>query len=81
MTLTIDSPTAPWPADRLREARAILADVTHQPDTRAALAARVIVRHSRCEAERRDACAVLRLLDENPRSDTLIIALLKGGAA
>jgi hypothetical protein len=72
---------APWPADRLSEARAILADIAHHPETRLVLAARVIVRHSRDEAECREACALRRLFDTKPRSGTPATACRQGGAA
>lgn len=63
MTQTTKGATEPWPAERLREARSILADVAHHPDTRVALAARVVIAHSRDEAERTDASAMQRILE------------------
>lgn len=53
----------PWPAERLREARGILADAAHHPDTRVALAARVVIAHSPEDAERSDASALQRILE------------------
>jgi hypothetical protein len=81
MTLTTEFTGDPWPAGRLREARAILADVTHHPDTLVSLAARVIVRHSRDEAECRDAQALRRLFEAKPQSSTPAAASWQGGAA
>lgn len=63
MTRTAEHNSEPWPAERLREARAILADVAHHPDTRLVLAARVVIAHSRDAAERSDAHALVQRLD------------------
>jgi hypothetical protein len=81
MTLATEFTGDPWPAERLREARAILADAAHHPDTLVSLAARVIVRHSRDEAECRDAHALRRLFKANLQSTAPTATCLQGGAA
>ena len=63
MTQTPKDTTDPWPAEGLREARSILADVVDHPDTRLVLAARVVIAHSPDSAERNDASALRRILD------------------
>lgn len=77
MTQTPKDTSEPWPAERLREARGILADVAHHPDTRLVLAARIVITHSRDEAERNDASALQRLLDKR----VAVAACPQGGAA
>jgi hypothetical protein len=52
-----------WRADRLAEARAVLADVAHHQDALIRLAARVIVRHGETVKEREDARVLLVVLD------------------
>lgn len=63
MTQTPKGTTEPWPAERLREARGILADMAHHTDTRLVLAARVVIAHSPDDAECKDASALRRILD------------------
>jgi hypothetical protein len=69
--------TEPWPAERLREARGILADLAHQPDTRLLLAARIMIRHSPDETERKDARELQQFLDARSPASTSP----QGGAA
>lgn len=52
-----------WPADRLAEARAVIADVVHHSDPLIRLACHVLVRHGETEAERREARALLLVID------------------
>ena len=61
-----DSPQAQcgadWPAQRLAEARGIVADFIHHPDSLIILACRAIAAHSPEEQERREALALAGLL-------------------
>lgn len=52
-----------WRAQRLAEARAVLADVAHHQDGLIRLAARVIVSHGETAKEREDARVLLVVLD------------------
>jgi hypothetical protein len=54
---------AVWPNDRVREARAVIADVAHHSDHLIRLACSVLVRHGESAAERRDARALLFVVD------------------
>ncbi len=54
---------ATWPADRLTEARAVIADVAHHSDHLIRIACNVLVQHSETEQERRDARALLLMFD------------------
>ena len=67
----------PWPVGRLREARAILADVVHHPETLVVLAARVVIAHSPDVAECRDARALRQILEPG----LFAVACPQGGAA
>lgn len=59
----IDNPCpADWPAQRLAEARGIVADFAHHPDSLIVLACRAIAAHSPEEQERREALALAGLL-------------------
>lgn len=51
-----------WPADQLAEARAILADCVHHPDSLIVIACRTLARHSLDPSERREAEALAGLL-------------------
>ncbi len=53
---------ADWPAQRLAEARGIVADFVHHPDSLIVLACRAIAAHSLEEQERREALALAGLL-------------------
>jgi len=68
-----------WRKERLIEARGILADIAHHPDTLVLLACRVVSGCSPDPAERADALGVMRLLsaDTSERAS----ATPKGGAA
>ena len=52
-----------WRAQRLAEARAVLADVAHHQDGLIRLAARVIASHGETTKEREDARVLLVVLD------------------
>ena len=53
---------ADWPAQRLTEARRIVADFVHHPDSLIILACRAIAAHSPEEQERRETLALAGLL-------------------
>ena len=52
-----------WPADRLAEARAVVADVAHHSDHLIRLACNVLVTHGDTAAERKDARVLLVVSD------------------
>jgi hypothetical protein len=52
-----------WRAERLAEARAVLADVAHHQDGLIRLAARVIITHGETTRERKDAGVLLVVLE------------------
>ncbi len=52
-----------WPADRLAEARAVIADVAHHSDHLIRLACRVLAAHGDTPAEREDAQRLLVVID------------------
>ncbi|WP_426034839.1 hypothetical protein [Cypionkella sp. TWP1-2-1b2] len=52
-----------WPADRVAEARAVIADVAHHSDHLIGLACNVLVTHGETEAERKDARVLLLVID------------------
>lgn len=52
-----------WPADRLAEARAVIADVAHHSDHLLRLACNVLVTHGETAAERQDARSLLVVID------------------
>ena len=52
-----------WPADRLAEARAVIADVAHHSDHLVRLACNVLVSHGETAAERKDAGLLLVVID------------------
>jgi hypothetical protein len=55
--------TSIWPADRLAEARAVLADVVHHSNHLIRLACNVLVQHGETEQEREDARILLVVID------------------
>jgi len=67
-----------WQQERLLEARGILADIAHHPDTLVLLACRVVCGCSSDAKERTDALGVIRLL--NTRSPEMASTASKGGA-
>jgi hypothetical protein len=52
-----------WPADRLVEARAVIADVPHHSDHLIRLACNVLVTHGETAGERKDARVLLVVID------------------
>ena len=52
-----------WPADRVAEARAVIADVAHHSDHLIKLACNVLVAHGESAAERNDARVLLIVID------------------
>ena len=54
---------ADWPADRLAEARAVIANVAHHSDHLIRLACNVLAAHGETAAERNDARVLLVVID------------------
>jgi len=54
---------ADWPADRLAEARAVIADVAHHNDHLIRLSCNVLVTHGESDTERKDARVLLVVID------------------
>ena len=54
---------SPWPTDRLAEARAVIADVAHHSDHLIRLACNVLAAHGETDGERKDARALLLVID------------------
>jgi hypothetical protein len=52
-----------WPADRVAEARAVIADVAHHSDHLIRLACNVLAAHGETDGERKDARALLLVID------------------
>ena len=52
-----------WPADRLAEARAVIADVARHSDHLIGLACEVLVTHGETALERKDAKVLLLVID------------------
>ena len=52
-----------WPADRVAEARAVIADVAHHSDHLIRLACNVLVAHGETATERKDARVLLVVID------------------
>ena len=70
-----------WPHCQMSEARGILADAAHHPDTLVILACRTIVAHSREVRELVDALGLWRKLDKRPLAEVALTAFAKGGGA
>jgi len=54
---------APWPSERLAEARAVIAAVAHHSDHLIRLACNVLVAHGETATERKDARVLLVVID------------------
>ena len=54
---------APWPTDRLAEARAVVADLAWHSDHLVGLACNVLAAHGETAAERKDARVLLLVID------------------
>ena len=61
--MTIQHRTSDWPADRVAEARAVIADVAHHSDLLIRLACNVLVQHGETPGERADAQRLLVVVD------------------
>ena len=61
--MTIHPRTSPWPADRVAEARAVIADVAHHSDLLIRIACNVLVQHGETPGERADAQRLLVVVD------------------
>ena len=57
------SHNAAWPADRLAEARAVVADVARHSDHLVGLACNVLAAHGETATERKDARVLLLVID------------------
>ena len=62
-TFNVPLTTRTWPAARVNEARAVIADVAHHSDHLVRLACIVLVTHGENDTERRDARALLFVID------------------
>lgn len=62
-TFTVPRTTRTWPAARVSEARAVIANVAHHSDHLVRLACNVLVTHGESDTERRDARALLFVID------------------
>ena len=70
-----------WMIDRLTEARGILADTAHHPESLVILAARVVAGQTDSARECADAIELLCQLDRRPLHTIAAAAFPKGGAA
>lgn len=61
--MTIQPRSPAWPADRLAEARAVIADVAHHSDLLIRLACSVLAQHGETPRERADAQRLLVVVD------------------
>ena len=62
-TFNVPRATGTWPAARVVAARAVIADVAHHSDHLIQLACNVLVTHGESDTERRDARALLFVID------------------
>jgi hypothetical protein len=61
--MTLQPRKPDWPADRIAEARAVIADVAHHSDHLIRLACNVLATHGDTAAEREDARVLLVVID------------------
>ena len=61
--MTIKRHKSAWPADRLAEARAVIADVARHSDHLIRLACNVLASHGETATERKDARVLLLVID------------------
>ena len=61
--MTTPSHSSDWPADRVAEARAVIADVAHHSDLLIRLACNVLVQHGETPGERAEAQRLLVVVD------------------
>lgn len=78
--MSITPGASAWMADRLTEARCILADAPQHPDSLVFLAARVIAGQSDNASECADAVDVLCQLDRRPLRTVAAAVFPNGGA-
>ena len=62
-TFNVPRTARTWPAARVNEARAVIADVARHSDHLVRLACNVLVTHGESDTERRDARALLFVID------------------
>ena len=62
-TFTVPRTAGTWPTARVNEARAVIADVAHHSDHLVRLACNILVTHGENDPERRDARALLYVID------------------
>ncbi|OJF90656.1 hypothetical protein [Pararhizobium antarcticum] len=62
-TFNLPRTAGTWPAQRLVEARAVIANVARHSDHLVRLACNVLVTHGKSDTERRDARALLFVID------------------
>ena len=79
--MSITPGASAWMDDRLTEARRILADAPHHPDSLVIIAARVIAGKSYSASECADAVDVLCQLDRHPLHAVAATAFPNRGAA
>jgi hypothetical protein len=61
--MTIQPRSSAWPADRVAEARVVIADVAHHSDLLIRLACNVLAQHGESAAERAEAQRLLVIVD------------------
>ena len=61
--MTMQPCNSAWPADRIAEARAVIADVAHHSDLLIRLACNVLAQHGETPGERADAQRLLVVVD------------------
>ena len=61
--MTIQHRSSAWPADRVAEARDVIADVAHHSDLLIRLACNVLAQHGETPGERSDAQRLLVVVD------------------
>ena len=79
--IAVTSSASDWMRDRLTEARGILADVPHHPETLVILACRVVAGQTNDASECADAVELLRFLDRRPLHAVSAAAFPIGGDA
>jgi hypothetical protein len=61
--MPLQPPSSAWPADRVAEARAVIADIAHHSDLLIRLACNVLAQHGETPGERADAQRLLVVVD------------------
>jgi hypothetical protein len=61
--MNVQTRKSDWPADRVAEARAVIADVSHHSDHLIRLACNVLATHGDTASERKDARVLLVVID------------------